>query len=54
MGLLVSDTFQGLPKVRTQRSQMIFRNLENDSDSTPDDSEFVSEKLEFKHQTGKI
>lgn len=54
MGLQVSDTFQVLPKVRTQRSQMIFRDLEDDSDSTPDDGAFVSEKLEFKHQTGKM
>lgn len=30
MGLEVSDTFQALPKVRTQRSQMISRDLEED------------------------
>lgn len=54
MGLQVSDIFQVLPKVRTQRSQRILRDLADDSDSTPDDGEFVSEKLEFKHQTGKI
>lgn len=47
MVLRVSGTLRALPKVRTQRSQSISGDLEEDRDFSPEDGGFVSVELEI-------